>query len=160
MADVDMAAMLREAVQAWQDSTADALLSRARLLAPKRTGEFAASLYVLSTQTSGTFVSQIFTDSTKPRLVWVTQGTQPHVILPVRGRALAWPASPANTSISVPGQANYIFATIVNHPGTQPNNFAAKAVEQLRQPAMDSLRATVADALSKGMVSIGRRRKL
>ena len=44
--------------------------------------------------------------------VYVEFGTPPHIIRPVNGKALHWKAGGKD-----------VFATVVHHPGTQPNPF-------------------------------------
>lgn len=91
---------------------------------------------------------------------YVELGTRPHVILPMRARALAF---------SIGGQAGYvtsksgreyyrskpgtmIFATRVNHPGTQPKPFMQKIVSKSERDinklfgqALDQINKKIAD---------------
>jgi hypothetical protein len=55
--------------------------------------------------------------STHPATIYVVSGTRPHVIRPVRARALRF---------TVGGRV--VFATVVHHPGTRANNFLAEAL--------------------------------
>jgi hypothetical protein len=55
--------------------------------------------------------------STHPATVFVIEGTRPHVIRPVRARALRF---------TVGGRV--VYAQIVHHPGTTANNFLAEAL--------------------------------
>lgn len=52
-----------------------------------------------------------------PAVGYVINGTRPHQIRPVRARALRF---------TVGGRV--VFARLVNHPGTQPNDFLNKAL--------------------------------
>ena len=55
--------------------------------------------------------------STHPATVYVIHGTRPHIIRPVRARALRF---------TVGGRV--VFATMVRHPGTSANNFLVTAL--------------------------------
>lgn len=55
--------------------------------------------------------------STHPATVFVVYGTRPHVIRPVRARALRF---------TVGGRV--VYAQIVHHPGNRANNFLAESV--------------------------------
>lgn len=52
-----------------------------------------------------------------PAALYVTGGTRPHVIRPVRARALRF---------TVGGQV--VYARLVHHPGTKPNDFLRQAL--------------------------------
>ena len=55
-------------------------------------------------------------------------GTKPHVIVPRRARALAWPAAgSARLSGRTRTGGRRIFARRVNHPGTRPQPFLVPA---------------------------------
>lgn len=55
--------------------------------------------------------------STHRATIYVVSGTRPHVIRPVRARALRF---------TVGGRV--VFARVVHHPGTEANNFLAAAL--------------------------------
>jgi len=55
--------------------------------------------------------------SSHPATIYVISGTRPHVIRPVRAQALRF---------TVGGRV--VYAKIVHHPGTQPNDFLATAL--------------------------------
>lgn len=58
-----------------------------------------------------------------PAAMYVIHGTPPHVITP---------RSPGGTLRFKPkGGGNYVFAKIVHHPGTKPNNFLLKALRSI-----------------------------
>jgi len=50
---------------------------------------------------------------------WVINGTRPHQIRPVRAQALRFTTG-----------GRVVFARLVNHPGTQPNDFLNKALRE------------------------------
>lgn len=50
---------------------------------------------------------------------WVINGTRPHQIRPVRAQALRFTTG-----------GRIVFAKLVNHPGTQPNDFLGKALRE------------------------------
>jgi len=54
-----------------------------------------------------------------PYARYVIDGTAPHEIRPVAARALHWGGKPG------------VFAKVVHHPGTQPNDFPEKALAPL-----------------------------
>lgn len=55
--------------------------------------------------------------------VFVIHGTRPHTIVP---------RSPGGVLRFKPkGGGNYVFAKVVHHPGTQPNNFLLKALRSV-----------------------------
>lgn len=56
-----------------------------------------------------------------PAVLYVVHGTRPHVIRPVRARALRF---------TVGGRV--VYATIVRHPGTRPNDFLTQALRAAR----------------------------
>jgi hypothetical protein len=55
--------------------------------------------------------------STHPATIYVVGGTRPHIIRPVRARALRF---------TVDGRV--VYAMIVHHPGTRPNDFLAASL--------------------------------
>ncbi|MDK1473610.1 hypothetical protein QNO07_09280 [Streptomyces sp. 549] len=57
--------------------------------------------------------------STHPASIYVIKGTRPHVIRPRRAKALRF---------RVGGRT--VFARVVNHPGTKPNDFLSKALRE------------------------------
>lgn len=56
-------------------------------------------------------------ESTHPATIYVIKGTRPHQIRPVRAQALRF---------TVGGRV--VFAQVVNHPGTRPNDFLTLAL--------------------------------
>lgn len=61
--------------------------------------------------------TQVLVRSTHPATMFVIDGTRPHVIRPVRAKALRF---------SIGGRE--VFATIVHHPGTKPRDFLGQAL--------------------------------
>ena len=59
--------------------------------------------------------------------IFVHEGTKPHIIRPVRKKVLAW-------RVRTQGKLgkDYVFAKVVNHPGTKPNPFLLRAVNKQR----------------------------
>lgn len=57
--------------------------------------------------------------STHPATIFVVNGTRPHIIRPVRAQALRF---------TIGGRV--VYAKVVNHPGTRPNNFMIDALRQ------------------------------
>lgn len=81
----------------------------AKRLAPKRTGELAASIRCEVNQ--GVFR----VGSDLDRALWMEEGTAPHIIRPKNGKALFWEG------------ADHPYA-LVNHPGTRPAPFLRPAL--------------------------------
>lgn len=57
-----------------------------------------------------------------PYAVYVVKGTAPHEIRPVNASCLAFKAA----------SGNMVFTRLVRHPGTKPNPFLQKAVDEAR----------------------------
>ncbi|HMG61318.1 MAG TPA: hypothetical protein VK599_00055 [Streptosporangiaceae bacterium] len=78
-------------------------------MAPKRTGELAASIRC-------EVIDGVFrVGSDLDRALWMEEGTLPHVIRPKVGKALSWPG------------ADHPYA-VVNHPGTRAQPFLRPAL--------------------------------
>lgn len=88
--------------------------------APKKTGQFASGIRFRTTQ-EGDAVS-LSVSSPQPLGKWIVQGTKPHVITP-RGQGYPLRFTVGGTTV---------FAYRVQHPGTKPNNYPKRAVDQLR----------------------------
>lgn len=97
----------------------------ARDEAPKRSGEFAAAIRheVFTTANGAGFTVNV----PQPLGGWIIDGTPAHIIA-AHGRALRF---------EIGGQT--IFAKSVNHPGTKPNDFMRRAMEQWRPGAQSKL---------------------
>lgn len=83
--------------------------------APKRTGRLRRSIR----KRVGRFEAEI--GPTVPYAVYVEYGTRPHIIRPVRARALRF---------EVEGEV--VFARLVRHPGTKPQRFIRETAEELQ----------------------------
>lgn len=74
--------------------------------------------------------------------IGVELGTRPHEIRPRFRQALRFPAGPS-------GGAGWIFARKVNHPGTRPRLFMARALEA-SMPAIEAeFKAAIDDAMRR-----------
>lgn len=105
------------AINDWLDQTiGSAILSDARTLVPKKTGRLAESLRA-EVQRKVLRVGSLDCNYA----MYVELGTAPHVIVPVRKRALHWP------------DARHPVAK-VNHPGTKPSPYLRPALFQRRTP--------------------------
>jgi len=84
----------------------------ARRLAP---GSMGRGITSTVTREGGEITGHLI--STHPATIYVVKGTPPHIIRPVRARALRF---------TVGGRV--VFARIVHHPGTKANDFLAVAL--------------------------------
>src|SRR3972149_11737081 len=85
--------------------------NRARQLAP---GSMSRQIRSQITRERNEITGYVISDH--PATIYVVSGTRPHVIRPVRARALRF---------TVGGRV--VYAKIVHHPGTRPNDFLAEA---------------------------------
>lgn len=67
---------------------------------------------------------------------YVIKGTRPHVIRPTRAKALYW----------ADGGGGH-WARMVHHPGTRPNNFAARAIREITPHLAEQMAAITARRL-------------
>jgi len=88
--------------------------------APERTGRLKRSIKRKVRGTKGEVRAEA------PYAVFVEKGTRPHIIRPVRARALRF---------QVGGEI--VFAKLVHHPGTKPNPFMRRAAERTAQKIPD-----------------------
>lgn len=110
----------------------------AKRLVPRKTGNLGRSI------APGAFSgSSALVRASAAYARYVEEGTRPHDIVPRNGRALRFPASGVSTTLAGRvrtgearrlGNAAYVFAARVRHPGTKPYPFlvpgAKKAVER------------------------------
>ncbi len=89
--------------------------------APWRTGKLAASIV----KQVGDGEASI--QALAPYAVYVVNGTAPHEIRPVNARVLAFEVG-----------GKMVFTAVVQHPGTKPNPFMQRAVEDARGKAEES----------------------
>lgn len=102
------------------------ILNRAKILCPVDTGNLRASLQMRITRTAGVVSGEVFTNVGYAR--YVHEGTAPHKIRPRSpGGALRFPVPPRSK--------NFVFATVVNHPGTKARPFLRLAIESVAPTA-------------------------
>ncbi|WP_328436875.1 hypothetical protein OHA71_06380 [Streptomyces sp. NBC_00444] len=89
--------------------------AEARRRAPGSMGDADNLTVLIRSGPGGDFQGVI--NSRHPATLYVIGGTRPHVIRPVRARALRF---------TVGGRT--VYARVVMHPGTQPNNFLREAL--------------------------------
>lgn len=92
----------------------DRVEARARQLAP---GSMSRQISSRMTRERNEVTGYVI--SNHPATIYVVSGTRPHTIRPVRAQALRF---------TVGGRV--VYAKIVHHPGTQPNNFLATALRE------------------------------
>lgn len=93
---------------------AQRVVNRAQQLAPGSMGRG----IIWHIEGHGRDLSAVIT-STHYATQWVINGTRPHQIRPVRAQALRFTTG-----------GRVVFARLVNHPGTQPNDFLNKALRE------------------------------
>jgi hypothetical protein len=105
------------------DARSRRVLAAARTLVPVRTGTLLTS--IRREEGFGALGKYIDVVCGVPGLTnylgYVLDGTEPHVIRPRRRKALRFIAG-----------GGIVFATKVNHPGTQANNFLVRALDAAR----------------------------
>lgn len=89
---------------------------------PEKTGTLKANEAVAVTSGNPTIVRL---SNATPYHPYVVLGTAPHVIQPVSAQALFWPGAEHPVAI-------------VHHPGTKPNNYAARAAARV-EPRLRAL---------------------
>lgn len=114
----------------------DVLVAALQAAAPKRTGQYAAG--ITATTILNPRTASISAWGAKPLTQWLIDGTQPHVIVPVRAKALFWP-----------GALHPVMR--VNHPGTAPNPWhvapANAAAETIGQAMAEAVVRSMANAI-------------
>lgn len=109
-------AHMRHAIDRWQDVAGGVVLREAERLSPFKTGRLRKSLFA---ESHGTVIR---VGTRMPYAKYVVNGTRPHMISPMRGKALRF---------FIRGQV--VFSKGVRHPGTRPNRFLQKALENKRE---------------------------
>lgn len=101
----------------WRDMTrrVERVEAEVRRRAPGSMGQGANITAQIRRGPGGDFQGVI--NSRHPASLYVLGGTRPHVIRPVRARALKFTVG-----------SQTVFAKVVMHPGTQPNNFLREAL--------------------------------
>lgn len=94
--------------------------NEARRLVGKRTHNLEHRIVKRVVQINGVPVVQVGAVGVKYAL-WHHEGTRPHVIRPVRAKALRFEVD-----------GNVVFARRVNHPGTKPNRYLINALRVAR----------------------------
>jgi len=92
--------------------------SRAKVLAPVDTGRLRASIKITRKLTIRGVGYAVGTDV--EYATYVENGTRPHKIRPKAKQALRFKVG-----------GKYVFAAVVNHPGTRANPFLARAVREV-----------------------------
>lgn len=121
--------------------SADMVEREAKLLAPRRTGALHDSIRATpptGSFASGTLESGVQADA--PHASPVHDGSRPHVIRPIYGRALRFTAG---------GQV--VFARSVNHPGNAPHPFLDQALDA----RAEDVAAELCDAHDRAMERAG-----
>lgn len=111
--------VIRGAARRELETAGRQVLNRAQILAPVDTGRLRASgrTEFHRTLTLRPTVAIVFDVSYAPM---VNDGTRPHIIRPRRTQALRF---------TIGGRV--VYAKVVHHPGTRPNPFLDKALEQV-----------------------------
>lgn len=143
----DLEGKFTKATQAMLDKRRDVLRDEGRRLvelmreeAPRRSGEFARGIRFRTKQEGANLVLEVTTP--QPLGSWIIEGTRPHVITPKRAKALRWFPQGSIGGIEPDfSLSQAIFATRVNHPGTDPNRFHGRAVRRWKPGARSALRA-------------------
>lgn len=108
----------------WQTRT----VMYAKVNAPKRSGHLKQSIHA-GIRT----MDKAQVEASAPYAWYVEGGTKPHLILPVKGRFLAWNNTPGATRLTGSlrsGVRPNVFARKVNHPGTKPHPFLMPAAQR------------------------------
>lgn len=121
MTDLNLVDKFEKALLEWKAEAASVLLEIAKRNAPRDTGKFATTLYPRVLTVGPLTTIEIRSDSQKPKAIWIREGTKPHTIQAVSGRSLAWQDTAGGDTI---------FATSVNHPGTQPSEMERKTIDE------------------------------
>ena len=106
---------------------------KAKEYAPVRTGALRESIHFIRRGFEILLSSRVF------YAVFQEFGTRPHLIRPVRARALRWFAETGEP----------IFAMSVRHPGTQPRLFITRALEEIRPLVLQVLRGKIEEWLRR-----------
>lgn len=126
-------ARMQRAIARWQDVAGGVLLKETQGEAPVKRGILRDSLYV---QASGTSVKV----ATKlPYAKYVVNGTRAHTIRPVGSKALRFRIG-----------SRVIFAKSVRHPGTKPNRFLQRALDNKRIFIKSLLSQFVTQEINRG----------
>lgn len=111
-------------------------LKREAPVAPRGAGRGRLRRSIRSRRNIDAASAQVTFAAHVPYARYVLEGTRPHRITPRMARALHW----------VDGSGSH-FARGVNHPGTKPNPFPARAREAVQSDLAERFRAAVRDAM-------------
>lgn len=118
-----VAAIVRPDVERTMEPQVQRITTRARQLAPVRTGKLRSSVRMDRRASSGRYaaagtpISQYEISANTPYAGYVIFGTRPHVIRVKRARVLT--------------DGKTFFGRQVRHPGTKANNFLQKALDEV-----------------------------
>lgn len=118
-----VAAIVRPEVEASMEPTMQRIATRAKVLAPKRTGRLRASVRLDRRTSGGRYASadeaitSYEVSANTPYAGYVIYGTRPHIIRVKTAKVLT--------------DGKNFFGPVVHHPGTKPNNFLQKALDQV-----------------------------
>lgn len=126
------------AAQRWASSTAPMLADAIRHEAPVITGTLRDATKVKSS-ISGPGAKLVYTAPGVNYAPYVVHGTKPHEIWPHNRMMLHW-------------QDNHtdVFARMVNHPGTKPNDYPLRAGRRVLARMAEELASKVKTTLEKG----------
>jgi HK97 gp10 family phage protein len=105
--------------QKFVERLADVAWASAFWNSPRKTGNLASSIV----KEIGDCKASI--DALASYAIYVVKGTRPHIIRPVNGSVLAFEGS----------DGKMVFTRLIHHPGTKPNPFMQRAVEEARGKA-------------------------
>ena len=126
----DFAERLAAIIEVWIPPTAAELLSVSHVLAPKDTGRFAASLYSRTSHSIFDTEIEIHSDDTKPRAIWLRDGTSPHMIF-------------GHPTLAFPQNGVTIFRANVHHPGTHPDDWGNRVLDIVGPHRLAALAAAI-----------------
>ena len=106
---------LEKPIEELVKKTADFAEKTMKEKAPKRTGRLRGSIH----KKVGRLEAEI--GPSAPYAIYIEYGTRPHIIRPVRARALRF---------EVNGEV--VFTRLIRHPGTKPQRFIRETVEELQ----------------------------
>ncbi len=125
------------ASSAWAASVAPMAEGVMKARAPFKTGRLRQGISTRTEHQPG--VTQVMVYGTASYLPYVLGGTQPHLIGPRNARVLRW--------IANSGHGGAVFARVVNHPGTKPNDFPEQAMAAVTPAVVSRFADAVREAV-------------
>jgi hypothetical protein len=125
------------AAASWAETVTPTALAMMRANAPFRTGYLREHISARTEASAGQVMVVLYT--TVPYTRFIIGGTRPHVIEPRNAKALRW--------IAHSGHGGPVFAKRVQHPGTKPDDFPARAIEPLTPMLLSRFTAAVQEAI-------------